>query len=193
VEHFGGRELDFVAVAVEQVPAHRDGDAQHAHDDEHHAPAEGQHQDREDGRRQRRSDGGGGHEDAGRSAALAHGKPFRDHLGAGRELRRFAQPQEDPRHQELLQVVDEAAGQLRHRPDEHARAQHHACAELVEHGADGQLREGIGQREGREQQAHLRGREIEFLAHRVIGDGQGAAVEVVDDAGQHQEAQRDHL
>ncbi|ETN82394.1 hypothetical protein NECAME_17737, partial [Necator americanus] len=179
---FFGGERDLIAVAIDDIPADRDEHAQHAHDDEHRAPAECEHQHGEERRRDHRRDGRRGDERAGWRAAFAHGEPLVNDLGAGRKERRFGYAQHHARRQKMVERLDETARDLCKRPHEHAEPEHHARAEPVEHRAHRQLRERVSERECRKQQAHLRSVQMQFLCHRMIGDGKRAAIQIVHDA-----------
>ena len=89
--------------------------------------------------------------------------------------------------------MDEPAEELGERPKCKAARQQQTRAELVHHGGCGQLRERIGPEKGGDQIAHFRNGKTEFFPDQRIGDGQCRTVDVIDDAGNHQQGQGDTL
>ena len=101
-------ERDFGRIAVEDIPDRRHSKAGDPHDDEHHAPAEAQHQKGEEGHSDRRAQRRGAVEDSGRQAAVARIEPIADDAGAGRKLRRFPYAQKEPGAEKLAETLDES-------------------------------------------------------------------------------------
>jgi hypothetical protein len=186
-QRHGGR------IAVEQYPGHRHDDAGKAHDPEHPAPADRQHGDSEQRRGDRGAKSGGAIEHAGGKAAAAHVEPVPHHTGAGGELRRFAQAQDRATEHELAEIGAKAGKPLGELPQQDAGAQQAARPETVYQPSSRKLGKGIGPEEGREQQAHVRDRQMQVGADQRIADRQRGTVDVVHRAADHQQAQRGDL
>ena len=99
-----------------------------------------------------------------------------------------------PSSMRMAQNVGESAGkaaeQLRHGPDDLRRAEQQTRADAIDEKADRQLAEGVSPEKGGKQQPHLRDGNAEIVTDQRIGDGEGRAVDHVDHAAHHQQAER---
>ena len=135
--------------------------------------------------------GGSGVKDGGAAAAFGFVHPD----GVQFSARRHDAGLGDADAQAGDEHAEEAAGQAGccccGAPADAGRGHHLAGAELVDQPADGDLHEGVGPEEGREQEAHeLRGH-VEFLLDDGQGNRDGTPVDVVH--GHEDQQEQEHF
>ena len=116
------------------------------------------------------------------------------------KARRFRDAEREPRREQPRDARHEPVQHRRERPQRERQPVGQARAEPVEHEAAGDLRERIGPRERREDQAHQLGADRELLHERRLSDAHDGAIDVVEHRRERDEredaearARRPHL
>ena len=120
---------------------------------------------------------------------LTVGKPGRHHLVVDHVGRRFQRADQKPQREQSNKTADQAQAGGGHRPQDQDSGIEIAGTDVIHQPAAGNLAEGIGPAEARQDPAHLHIVESQFLAHGGRGDGDVAAVQIGDD---HTDEQHQH-
>ncbi len=176
-------------IAIEQKEQDEIGEVQHRHRPERSTPAEIDDCEPNQRRPDDVGEFGGGIENRGRQRPLVSRKPIAGRLGIGRERRRLGDTEEQPRGDDAADAARERRQCCRRRPQGGAEAADRHDPKAVQHQSDRDLQQCIRPEEDAEDQTHLRRIQAKLLLQLRGGDGQGDAVEIIDqDAGAEQHA-----
>lgn len=128
--------------------------------------------------------------DALREAALFLRDPARHRRRCSRERRAFTETEHEARGEQRSEPAREAREHRRETPDRATEQQRASRAEAIAYPAADHLKHQIRIREGREHEADLRMREIEFLAETRRRSADVYAIEVRDEVHVIQSAHR---
>jgi hypothetical protein len=180
----GKRRL--VHFAIDGVPHDSDDDPEQTHGDEHPAPAEGDHQDRQQRRRDGRAERRGAVPDPCGQSAVSHIPPVAHDTRRAGKHRCLAGTEEDAGDNELPEVPDQTSRRLGKRPDEQAEAQQAARTKAVGQRSARKLAESVSPEECGEQKPHVGDRQAELFTDQRIGDGERSTVDIVERSSDHQ-------
>ena len=175
-------------MAGEDEPGDEPKEAEGAGGDEGGAPAIERRERRDDGRGDNGSDRGSGLDEAVDEAAVLRFKPVGDAFGGGHEVAAFAGAEEEAEAGEGPGAADEGVEHVGRAPPDHEEAKGAAGTPAVDEEAGADVHEGIGGEEGGEDVGVLLIGDRQFLREGGGEDGEGLAVDVVDDRGEKEEA-----
>ena len=164
-----------------------EGQCQHeacdAEEEEDGLPAEREHDGGQDGRRDGGSPFGTAVPDGGGLSALGPGEPVSGELGRRRPVGGFGDAEQEAEGDELPHLGADGHQRGRDAPARDCEEVHPSGAQLVHEPARGQLGKSVGPGEHGAQEANVRPGHAEVFDQLRRGDGDRAAVHVVDDAG----------